>query len=525
MICVRLRVAALLIVLSISAIGCSKDPLESKLKELDRMLSNRGFYAGQLEHRADSIRMEMNVTESDSLRWEYAYTLFNMYRNFQVDSSMKYLEIMEDCTGGDRTKLFQCSFCRTEIDVFLRKYKEAEDILSSMDTLQMNNQMKSRYYSTLLLLYATEVRDVGLPEDMRFQNDPIRDEMRNRMIASPGTSPFEHIRRNAVRDYKQGRYEESIRSLEKLVENSNSLQDKSDAAWSLSNAYWNAGDRYHQMLWLAQGAIYDIQIPVREFLSLYELANLIYEDNQLARASRYNQIVLEEALTCNFNARLYSSASSQLNIVKAVEYEQRRQRIADILVILLLSILSVTIGVLLKHSTDQAMNIRLGAEKLEKVNVRLEEANRIKEGYVFRYMNLSAKYLGLVEDYRHSMRLAIKEKGEEALKQMLREQSVTRDKYDEFYRIFDETFLGVFPNFVENVNSLLKKEARFKLKGKSELPTGLRILAVIRLGITDSGKIAEFLNCAPTSVYTHRSKIRKQALCQPEEFENKLCQL
>ena len=260
-------------------------------------------------------------------------------------------------------------------------------------------------------------------------------------------------------------------------------------------------------------------------MSLYELANLVYEDHQLVRASRYNQIVLEEALLCNFNARLYSSASSQLNIVRAVEYEQRRQRIISVLVILLLSALTITIAALLRHSRSQARNIRVGAKKLEKVNNRLEEANRIKEGYVFQYMNLSAKYLGLVEDYRHSLRVTLKEDGEEALKQMLREQSVTRDNYNEFYRIFDETFLGVFPDFVEDVNSLLREEARFSLSNKKELSTGLRILAVIRLGITDSGKIAQFLNCAPTSVYTHRSKIKKQALCPPEEFEKRLCQI
>ena len=215
-------------VLTLVVLGCTKDPLESKLKELDKMLSNRAVYAQKLEHRADSIRLEMGKTENDSLRWEYADTLFNMYRFFQVDSSMKYLKIMEKCAGEDPTRQYLCSFCQVEIDVSLRKYKDAEDILTSMDTLQMNNQLKSQYYSSLLLLYATEVRDVALPEDMRFSNDSTRDEMRNRLIASLKTSSFEYIRRNAVRDYKQGRYEESIRSLEELVENSKSLQEKSN---------------------------------------------------------------------------------------------------------------------------------------------------------------------------------------------------------------------------------------------------------------------------------------------------------
>ena len=131
-------------VLTLVVLGCTKDPVESKLKELDKMLSNRAVYAQKLEHRADSIRLEMGKTENDSLRWEYADTLFNMYRFFQVDSSMKYLKIMEKCAGEDPTRQFLCSFCQVEIDVSLRKYKDAEDILTSMDTLQMNNQLKRR---------------------------------------------------------------------------------------------------------------------------------------------------------------------------------------------------------------------------------------------------------------------------------------------------------------------------------------------------------------------------------------------
>ena len=183
------------------------------------------------------------------------------------------------------------------------------------------------------------------------------------------------------------------------------------------------------------------------------------------------------------------------------------------------------IAILLLRSRAQSKKIRSAAEAMERMNRKLEEANKIKEGYVFRYVNMSAKYLGLVEEYRHSMRVTLKESGEEALKQMLRQPSGTGDNYKQFYRIFDEAFLGIFPDFVERVNALLKEEARFSLGSKGEFPTGLRILAAIRLGITDSGKIAEFLNCAPTSVYTHRSKIKKNALCPPDEFEERLSQI
>lgn len=96
---------------------------------------------------------------------------------------------------------------------------------------------------------------------------------------------------------------------------------------------------------------------------------------------------------------------------------------------------------------------------------------------------------------------------------------VDRD-YRDFYRIFDETFLGIFPDFVEQVNALLEEPARFPVRADRTLPTELRILAVMRLGITDSGRIAGFLNCASATVYTYRTKLRNSALGSRSDFEN-----
>lgn len=75
----------------------------------------------------------------------------------------------------------------------------------------------------------------------------------------------------------------------------------------------------------------------------------------------------------------------------------------------------------------------------------------------------------------------------------LRSPSDVDRNYRDFYRIFDETFLGIFPDFVERVNELLEEPARFPVRSDGALSTELRILAVMRLGITDSGCIASFL--------------------------------
>ncbi|KAA3139053.1 hypothetical protein F2A05_13675, partial [Alistipes onderdonkii] len=75
---------------------------------------------------------------------------------------------------------------------------------------------------------------------------------------------------------------------------------------------------------------------------------------------------------------------------------------------------------------------------------------------------------------------------------------------------------------VEQVNALLEEPARFPVRADRTLPTELRILAVMRLGITDSGRIAGFLNCASATVYTYRTKLRNSALGSRSDFETRI---
>ena len=77
-------------------------------------------------------------------------------------------------------------------------------------------------------------------------------------------------------------------------------------------------------------------------------------------------------------------------------------------------------------------------------------------------------------------------------------------------------------DFVEKVNAMLREDSRFELQEDGELSTELRMLAAIRLGITESGKIARFLKCSPTTVYTYRTRLHRAALCGAEEFESRI---
>ena len=324
------------------------------------------------------------------------------------------------------------------------------------------------------------------------------------------------MRRPAIQLYEDGQPENAIPILKNLIETAPPGL-KAHACYSLAKAYQAAGQRQETEFWFAQSAIENIKRPSAEHLSLYELSMMLFEDRHLSRALTYSQAVLESELESHYNTWIINSANSQLGIVRAYNYREKQQKNLVLFITILITLLSLTTFVIGLRSNRQAQKIR-------RMNRLLEEAGKIKEGYVFRYILLSSQYRRKIEEYRHSLRVTLKEEGVDALKKKLRETQIENLNSSQFYALFDETFLGIFPDFVSHVNSLLKESARFRVGEEDELPTGLRILAVIKLGITESGKIAQFLDCAISSVYTHRSRLRNAALCPPAEFEQRVAE-
>ena len=134
-------------------------------------------------------------------------------------------------------------------------------------------------------------------------------------------------------------------------------------------------------------------------------------------------------------------------------------------------------------------------------------------------MELALQYLDRMDQRRHSL-LKLYKTDEDAFLNSLRSPFEIYSEYKEFYATFDRIFLGIYPDFVEKVNSLMKKESQFSYEFDKGLSTELRILAAIKLGILDSQKISEFLRCSISTVYNYRAKMRNAAACPKKDFEN-----
>ena len=112
----------------------------------------------------------------------------------------------------------------------------------------------------------------------------------------------------------------------------------------------------------------------------------------------------------------------------------------------------------------------------------------------------------------------------EELYKTLKSTQFIDDELKDFYRNFDNSFLSIFPDFVERFNSLLPKRENIVPKQGECLTTEMRIFALIRLGITDSAKIASFLRYSITTIYTYRSKLKNKSLYR-DDFEERVMKI
>ena len=312
----------------------------------------------------------------------------------------------------------------------------------------------------------------------------------------------------------------------------------------MSEAYRLKGDKKGQKHFLALSAIADLKSAVKEYVSLRKLASLVYEDGDIDRAYNYLKCSLEDATLCN--ARLRTLEISQVFpiIDQAYQLKTKRQQQEMKISLICISLLSVFLLVAIFFVYKQMKKVaaarrevidtntllqELNGElhdsnsQLKEMNHTLSEANYIKEEYIGRYMDQCSTYLDKMDLYRRSLNKIAATGRVEELYKAIKSSQFLEEELKEFYANFDMTFLQLFPNFVEEFNALLVEPMQPK-QGEL-LNTELRIFALIRLGITDSTKIAQFLRYSVTTIYNYRTRVRNKALGERDEFEAKVMKI
>ena len=504
------------------------------LNELDEAMLRGGEYDAGRQRRIASLRRNLAAARSDEERVRALLDLQQVFVTYELDSAARFVDSLYAFARSRESHNFERIAALAETDVLMGRGLTDQ---AEMTTLEYRNWYAR--YNAIVWRRQAEATDPG---EHRAWLDSLR-RIRHIRIGVESLPAFTRIRERALELADNGRYDEAYAELEPL-------RHKELAPWNTAVLYYDmgqiaeqAGQEERAVEYYTRSAIADLQAGTRSYFSLYNLALRLFERNDLERASRYMQRTLDDALACKSGARIPLTSSAATAINRAVVNDLAVRNRLRLWTTAVTSLLLVTFAAAFANALRQRRRLQhsrrqlalTNAELREKnrqltrmsdrvrdINAALVDSNRIKDRYVCQYVDLSVYYISRLDDLRRMIcRQAKTESPEALIRRLSLPQNSLRQEFAEFYRRFDASFLEIFPRFIEQVDALLLPEARIEPRSPRSLTTELRILAAIRLGITDSGRIARFLNCAPTTVYTYRTKLRNMALDR-EGFEERI---
>ena len=535
------------------------EELEQLLIKLDSILSCSDKYVAEKETKIEELRKrQSSVMKPEEKLWlnKMFYDEFYVYN---ADSAMIYVNDNIDISRELGRKDWEQEWLLNK--VFLLSATgllgDAEDVIKSIDINNLNKDLMFQYYDSKIYLYSHLGQYIGSNQELAYAYYKREAELKfeaQKYINSAHPS-YHSFYASLYKDYPRGEEGDSIKEqLKRIVDNS-PLNTRYDAinSYVLSVMYNNEGDEYNYMKYLIYSAMADIRICNRDIASLEELSNILYNHSDIDRGYTYIGYCLKSALLYPNRVRVVNISSimdklryayQKRNIEQENKLRTSLSTVSIMFVVLLVSIFFIYFQnrKLVKsrrnldesnrllsqhlHELSEAQQMLADVnnelsdvnEKLKISNNQLQESNYVKEEYIGYVFSRCSSYISKLDEYRKNIGRKLKAGQIDDIKLLTSSTTMVQNELKEFYHSFDAIFLHVYPDFVEDFNSLLRPEERIVLKEGELLNTELRIYALVRLGISDSVKIAEFLHCSPQTVYNNRLKTRNKAVIPKEKF-------
>ena len=536
-----------------------KKDFQSLLLEIDQAIEQSPEIVGQYERQIEETRQQYLHARQPEEKYELAFDLYERYKSFMNDSALYYLsEAMHwaerNQESGVRSqewkarvgncqalKAFQCST--------VGYYNEALAFLKSIDKQQLDSVGLRNYYQSQMHVYG-ELGYYSIIPPMKEQYFKLQTTYRDSLFAHIDHQDADYLMYRIQELKGRQQLEEARKISDHWV--SRVSPDSREYASACYYRWLSSEDEDELRYWGAQSALSDVRHAVMDQASLLSLAELLNADGDLDRSYRYIRFTWD----CNnrFNTRMRSwQITPILNVIeknyqKAVEHNNSVLRMSIIVVSILALIVLAALFFVHRRNKQLAsarnalseangqlsiINSQLSIQKeelatlnsqLSIVNSQLTESNRVKEEYIGRFMSLCSQYIDKLDNYRKMVNKKMKNKELDDLYQISKSTELKEKELEELYENFDTVFLHLFPNFIDDFNALLLPEVQVHPK-ENRLTTDIRIFALIRLGIEDSSKIAEFLHYSVNTIYNYRARLKNGAIGNRETFEKRVKEL
>lgn len=508
--------------------------VDSLLLKLDQSIKKRPIYMEQKELRLAKLRRQLLQLISEEEHFAILGALLDEYRSFNTDSAFYVAEEREQIAMrlGNREYIDNARMNKADVLGMTGMYKEAMDLMRNIHAERLSKKLRPYYYHIYRTIYGL-MADYAVTKYERKLYTELTDKYRDSLLLVNKDNLLIHTLIQSDQYNVRNEYDKAICLLtDYLAQQKEYEHDVAICAYTLSESYRLKGDKEKEKEFLIVSAIADMTTAVREYISLRKLAILLYQEGDIERAYSYVKICMEDAAACNARLRkleileIFPIINDAYQQKTEKQQEQMKWTLASISMLsffLLLAIFYVykqmkRLAVAHKEVIDTNKRLKelneelhLSMHKLKEANHSIAENSYLKEEYIGRYMDQCSVYLEKMDNYRRSLGKIAATGNVEELYKNIKSSKFIEGELKEFYANFDNTFLQMFPTFVEDFNALLTNDEQISLKTGERMNTELRIFALIRLGISDSVKIAQFLRYSVTTIYNYRTKVRNKA--------------
>lgn len=514
-----------------------KTELDSILFSLNQTIAEKGVYVKQKELRIADLKQLLNMPNITSeQKYEINTRLYNEYKSFIADSAMTYLQenihIAEELKNDNW--LYDTKLNLSLLYSVAGMYLDAEKLLKSIHSQNLNGYLLEKYYDSYKQIFYFYPNNAFSEENYNIYRDSL-------LALLDSQSDFYKIIYSEKLIHTAA-YEESRELLFPMFQNA-----EKDTHWyavlafSIGETYRGEKNYDMQKKYYALSAISDIKNVIKENASMCALAIAFYETNDIEQAYKYIQQSMEDAIFSNARFRTMEVSQVFPIIEQSYQHKLEKQKNRLFYLLICIGVLSILLAITIvfiyiqlhklakaRHSLSETNkqlhdlneDLHKSNRKTQDINKELFEANLLKETYISQFLDTCSMYIDKLEKYQNTLNRKAMDRKMDDLYKMLKSKDMIENEVKELYEIFDNIFLHLYPNFVEEFNSLLLEEEQIQLKPNELLPPELRIFALIRLGITDSSKIASFLRYSTTTIYNYRTRVRNKSAVPRDEFED-----
>ena len=522
---------------------------DSLLVKLNQMIEQRPSYMQRKEEALETLRQSLRKLSAGNVegRMNLYEALWQENRSYNTDSSLFYATALSQLAqqAGNEEQKQNALLHRATALMTIGMFKEADEIIKPLREGGVLPGQRSQFFHLCRSLFGL-MADYAVTAQEKAAYASLTDDFRDSLLTiyEAGSNMYRMIYADKLTAH--GKYAEALRELLPFTPTGDGRFD-AGYHYTIAEAYYHMGRIEEARHYYTLAAISDMQSDTREYIALRKLAVILFQSGDIDRAYDYLTLCMADAKACNARLRILEILDTFPVVNEAyLEKKQQQQRvITGILIAISLLVVSLIFAIFsvlkqkkalqqaqtdLAHANSQLNEVNRTLveynEEMKRQNQLITETSYLKEAYITQYMDQCSTYLEKMESFRKRLRQLLSAGKTKEIQQALTSYNQeVETELAEFYDSFDTTFINLFPTFVEDFNALLREDEQVQLKPGQKLNTELRVFALIRLGITDSTKIAHFLRYSVTTIYNYRTRMRNRARGDRDELEKQVMEI